>query len=57
MIFATGGITNGEQCLEILNAGASICQVYTAMMYGGIGTVTRMKGEMRDAIKKQNTKS
>lgn len=51
VIFATGGITNGEQCLEILNAGASLCQIYTAMMYGGVGTVTRMKTEMREAIK------
>ncbi|KAK5107346.1 hypothetical protein LTR62_001362 [Meristemomyces frigidus] len=53
VIFATGGITNGEQCLQILNAGASVCQVYTAMMYGGVGTVTRMKQEMRDAMRKQ----
>ncbi len=51
VIFATGGITNGEQCLQILNAGASVCQVYTAMMYGGVGTITRMKQEMRDTIK------
>lgn len=51
VLFATGGITNGEQCLQILNAGASVCQVYTAMMYGGVGTITRMKGEMREAIK------
>ncbi|EME43721.1 hypothetical protein DOTSEDRAFT_71541 [Dothistroma septosporum NZE10] len=57
VIFATGGITNGEQCLQILNAGASVCQVYTAMMYGGVGTVTRMKEEMRAAIKEQNSSS
>ncbi|KAI6870853.1 FMN-linked oxidoreductase [Hortaea werneckii] len=48
VIFATGGITNGEQCLQILNAGASVCQVYTAMMYGGVGTITRIKQEMRE---------
>lgn len=52
VIFATGGITNGEQCLQILNAGASVCQIYTAMMYGGVGTVTRMKREMREEMKK-----
>lgn len=52
VIFATGGITNGEQCLQILNAGASICQVYTAMMYGGVGTMTRIKSEMREEMKK-----
>jgi dihydroorotate dehydrogenase len=50
VLFATGGITNGDQCLQILNAGASVCQVYTAMMYGGVGTVTRIKSEMRDAL-------
>nr|OQO20716.1 hypothetical protein B0A51_11228 [Rachicladosporium sp. CCFEE 5018] len=50
VIFATGGITTGEQCLQILNAGASVCQVYTAMMYGGVGTITRMKREMREAM-------
>ena len=53
VIFATGGITNGEQCLQILNAGASVCQIYTAMMYGGVGTVTRMKREMREAMQRK----
>ncbi|KAK1048855.1 Dihydroorotate dehydrogenase (quinone), mitochondrial [Friedmanniomyces endolithicus] len=53
VIFATGGITNGEQCLQILNAGASVCQIYTAMMYGGVGTVTRMKREMREAMRRE----
>nr|OQO20558.1 hypothetical protein B0A51_10434 [Rachicladosporium sp. CCFEE 5018] len=50
IIFATGGIATGEQCLQILNAGASVCQVYTTMMYGGVGTITRMKREMREAM-------
>ena len=54
VIFATGGITNGQQCLQILNAGASVCQIYTAMMYGGVGTVTRMKQELREAKKDGN---
>jgi dihydroorotate dehydrogenase len=31
VIFATGGITNGKQALEILNAGASVAQIYTAL--------------------------
>lgn len=50
VIFATGGVTNGKQALEILNAGASVAQVYTALVYGGSGTVTRIKKEMRDEI-------
>ena len=32
-IFATGGITNGEQALEVLNAGASVAMVYTCLLY------------------------
>nr|POE87909.1 dihydroorotate dehydrogenase (quinone), mitochondrial [Quercus suber] len=55
VIFATGGITTGDQCLQVLNAGASVCQVYTAMMYGGVGTITRMKNEMRKSLKSQSS--
>lgn len=47
VIFATGGIKNGEQALKVLNAGASVAMIYTSMVYGGAGTVTRIKGEMR----------
>ena len=50
VIFATGGIKNGEQALKVLNAGASVAMVYTGMVYGGAGTVTRIKGEMRSAL-------
>lgn len=31
VIFATGGITNGKQALEVLDAGASVAMVYTAV--------------------------
>ncbi|KAK6212463.1 Dihydroorotate dehydrogenase (quinone), mitochondrial [Pestalotiopsis sp. IQ-011] len=51
VIFATGGITNGRQALEILNAGASVAMVYTGLVYGGAGTITRMKGEIKDSMK------
>lgn len=50
VIFATGGIKNGEQALRVLNAGASVAMIYTSMVYGGAGTVTRIKGEMRSAL-------
>ncbi|KAH7150415.1 hypothetical protein B0J13DRAFT_550127 [Dactylonectria estremocensis] len=48
VIFATGGITNGEQAQKILNAGASVAMVYTGMVYAGAGTVTRIKRELKD---------
>ncbi|KAL8899217.1 MAG: hypothetical protein Q9192_001689 [Flavoplaca navasiana] len=50
VIFATGGITNGSQALEVLRAGADVAQVYTALVYGGIGTISKMKMEMRKEL-------
>ena len=50
VIFATGGITNGKQALEVLNTGADVAMVYTALVYGGIGTISRIKNEMRAEI-------
>ncbi|EJT72228.1 hypothetical protein GGTG_09094 [Gaeumannomyces tritici R3-111a-1] len=51
VIFATGGITTGSQALQVLNAGASVAMVYTGMVYGGPGIVTRMKEEMKGLLK------
>ncbi|KAI1382653.1 FMN-linked oxidoreductase [Hypoxylon trugodes] len=50
VIFATGGISNGRKALEILNAGASVAMVYTSLVYGGAGTITRMKNEMKEEL-------
>ncbi|KAI2602136.1 FMN-linked oxidoreductase [Hypoxylon sp. NC1633] len=50
VIFATGGITDGQRALEILNAGASVAMVYTGLVYGGAGTVTRMKSEIQEEM-------
>lgn len=53
VIFATGGITNGKQALEVLEAGASVAQVYTALVYGGVGTIARMKDEMSEEMRRR----
>ncbi|KAH7062834.1 hypothetical protein BKA63DRAFT_526573 [Paraphoma chrysanthemicola] len=55
VIFATGGITNGRQARAVLDAGASVAQVYTAMIYSGAGTISRIKQEMRDDARRQAT--
>lgn len=47
VIFATGGIKTGDQARRILNAGASVAMVYTGLVYGGAGTVTRIKTELK----------
>ncbi|KAL2872360.1 dihydroorotate dehydrogenase 2 [Aspergillus lucknowensis] len=48
VIFASGGITNGKQARDVLNAGASVAMMYTGVVYSGIGTVTRVKRELRE---------
>lgn len=53
VIFGTGGVTNGAQALELLAAGADVAQVYTALVYGGIGTVSQIKEEMRAELKRR----
>ncbi|KAL8641426.1 MAG: hypothetical protein Q9226_008639, partial [Calogaya cf. arnoldii] len=50
VIFATGGITNGRNALEVLAAGADVAQIYTALVYGGIGTISKIKMEMREEL-------
>lgn len=54
VIFASGGITNGEQALDVLKAGANIAMLYTGLVYGGSGTITRMKEEMREIKRIEN---
>lgn len=51
VIFASGGITNGEQALAALDAGASVAMIYTAMTYGGVGTIARIKQEIKDEVR------
>jgi dihydroorotate dehydrogenase len=53
VIFGSGGITNGEQALQVLNQGADMVQMYTAVVYGGAGTISRVKREMREEIAKK----
>ena len=53
IIFASGGITNGTQQLQVLEAGASVGMVYTALVYSGASTITRMKAELREEMKRK----
>lgn len=46
VIFASGGISSGEQAKAVMKAGASVAMMYTGIVYGGVGTVTRVKQEM-----------
>lgn len=53
VIFATGGVSNGVDALQLLAAGADVAQIYTALVYGGIGTVSKIKEEMREELKRR----
>jgi dihydroorotate dehydrogenase len=53
VIFASGGITTGKQARQALDAGASVAMMYTGVVYGGIGTVTRVKQELREELQKK----
>lgn len=52
VIFASGGITNARQVLEVLDAGASVAMLYTYLVYGGAGTITNIKRELRSEMRK-----
>lgn len=45
-IIAVGGIHNGADAVEKLNAGASLVQVYTGFIYEGPGIVKRINKEL-----------
>ncbi|KAL8762668.1 MAG: hypothetical protein Q9184_001375 [Pyrenodesmia sp. 2 TL-2023] len=53
VIFATGGVSSGVDALQLLAAGADVAQIYTALVYGGIGTVSKIKEEMREEMKRR----
>lgn len=52
VIFASGGITNGKQALKVLDSGASVAMLYTYLVYGGVGTITNVKRELRSEMRK-----
>jgi dihydroorotate dehydrogenase len=45
-IIGVGGIHTGEDAIEMLNAGASLVQVYTGFIYEGPGIVKRINKEI-----------
>lgn len=50
VIFASGGITNGTQALAVLEAGAQVAMLYTAFVYGGVGTISSVKQELEEEL-------
>jgi dihydroorotate dehydrogenase len=45
-LIAVGGIDSGEEAYARIRAGATAVQIYSALIYGGAGLVTRIKRDL-----------
>jgi dihydroorotate dehydrogenase len=52
-IIGVGGIANGADALEFVRAGATLVQLYTALVYEGPGLVRRIKQELAGLLKRE----
>ena len=50
-LIGVGGVASGADALEKIKAGASLVQVYTAMIYEGPGVVRRIKKELAQLLR------
>ncbi|MDY0028836.1 MAG: quinone-dependent dihydroorotate dehydrogenase [Pseudobdellovibrionaceae bacterium] len=56
-IIGVGGISNGEQAYAKIRAGASLVQIYSALVYEGPGLPNRINRELADLLKRDGFKS
>lgn len=49
-IVGVGGIDSGQAAYDRIRAGASLLQLYTALVYKGPGLVAEMQNELRDLL-------
>ena len=50
-LIGVGGVGSGEQAYAKIRAGASAVQLYSAMVFGGPGLVTRIKTDLAARLK------
>lgn len=51
VLVAAGGVATGQQALTKILAGASLVQLYTALVYAGPALIPRLKGELAAALR------
>lgn len=56
-LIGVGGIDSGESALAKLEAGANLVQVYSSLIYEGIGLVDRIKQHLVDVIARDGVMS
>jgi dihydroorotate dehydrogenase len=49
-LIGVGGIDSGEAALAKIRAGATLIQLYSALLFHGIGLVARIKSELSNAL-------
>lgn len=50
-IVGVGGVASGRDALDKIRAGASLVQLYTALVYQGPPVVNKIKRELDDLLK------
>ena len=56
-LIGVGGITSGSDCYVKLKSGASLIQLYTALIYSGPHLISKMNNELIDLIKTDGYKN
>ncbi|XP_023209649.1 dihydroorotate dehydrogenase (quinone), mitochondrial-like [Centruroides sculpturatus] len=51
LIIGVGGVFTGRDAYEKIKAGASLIQLYTALVYKGPPVVTEIKKELEDLLR------
>jgi len=49
-IIGMGGVSSGHDVYDKLKAGASVVQMYSGLVYGGPGLVSRIRGELAEIM-------
>lgn len=52
-IIGVGGVSSGQDALEKIQAGASLVQLYTALIFLGPPVVVRVKRELEALLKER----
>ena len=55
-LIGVGGISSGKDAYTKIRAGATLVQLYTALIYEGLGLVPRMLRELQDCMQRDGVK-
>jgi dihydroorotate dehydrogenase len=52
-LIGCGGISTGQDAIDFAKAGATLVQLYTSFIYGGVGLPRRIKDEVAEILEKE----